>query len=117
MTTDAKSMSAAAAIGRALKEAPIIGHRLWVVLLLNLGGTGVQVLIPVLVQQTIDRYVGTQIANSAFGEIEMARRFEADSEMFRRAVKLLSEAANADELLSLATASPVVTDPEQEPSD
>ena len=56
MTTEtAARIGTAAAIRRAVVEAPIIGRRLWVVLLLNLGGTGVQILIPVIVQQTIDK--------------------------------------------------------------
>ena len=54
----AQEMSTVASMRRAIREAPIIGRRLWVVLLLNLGGTAVQVLIPVIVQQTLDRYVG-----------------------------------------------------------
>ena len=57
MTTAMPGISTYAAIRRAIIEAPIIAHRLWVVLLLNLGGTAVQVLIPVIVQQTLDRYV------------------------------------------------------------
>ena len=57
MTTSAAQMSTPAAIRRALKEAPVIAHRLWVVLLLNLGGTVVQLLIPIIVQQTLDRYI------------------------------------------------------------
>ncbi len=57
MTTATPGISTYAAIRRAVTEAPIIAHRLWVVLLLNLGGTAVQVLIPVIVQQTLDRYV------------------------------------------------------------
>jgi ABC-type multidrug transport system fused ATPase/permease subunit len=50
-------MSTPAAIRRALTEAPVIAHRLWVVLLLNLGGTVVQLLIPIIVQQTLDRHI------------------------------------------------------------
>ena len=57
MTTDASTMSTYAAIRRALVEVPIIARRLWVVLLLNLGGTAVQILIPVIVQRTLDRYI------------------------------------------------------------
>ena len=56
MTTG--SMSTFGTLRRAVTEAPIIVHRLWLVLVLNLGGTAVQVLIPVIVQQTLDRYVG-----------------------------------------------------------
>ena len=55
MTTG--SMSTFGTLRRAVTEAPIIVHRLWLVLVLNLGGTAVQVLIPVIVQQTLDRYV------------------------------------------------------------
>ena len=58
MTTETASrIGTAAAIRRAVVEAPIIGYRLWVVLLLNLGGTGVAILTPILVQQTLDRHV------------------------------------------------------------
>ena len=57
MTTAAREMSTFGAIRRAIIEAPIIGRRLWVVLLLNLGGTAVAILTPVIVQQTLDRYV------------------------------------------------------------
>ena len=57
MTTSASQMSTPAAIRRALTEAPVIAHRLWVVLLLNLGGTVVQLLIPIIVQQTLDRHI------------------------------------------------------------
>ncbi len=61
MTTAAPDLSTFAAIRRAVVEAPVIAHRLWVVLLLNLGGTASQVLIPVIVQQTLDRYlIGTE---------------------------------------------------------
>ncbi|MFH1104185.1 MAG: ABC transporter transmembrane domain-containing protein, partial [Actinomycetota bacterium] len=57
MTTDASTMSTYAAIRRALTEVPIIARRLWLVLLLNLGGTAVQILIPVIVQRTLDQYI------------------------------------------------------------
>jgi len=57
MTTAAKSASTLTTLRRAVIEAPIIIHRLWLVLTLNLGGTAVQVLIPVIVQQTLDRYI------------------------------------------------------------
>ena len=57
MTAATRSMSTFGTLRRAVTEAPIIVHRLWVVLLLNMGGTAVQVLIPVIVQQTLDRYV------------------------------------------------------------
>jgi putative ABC transport system ATP-binding protein len=53
--------STIATIRRAVAEAPIITQRLWLVLVLNLGGTAVQVLIPVIVQQTLDRYVGESV--------------------------------------------------------
>ena len=59
MTTEARRMSTFGAIRRAVAESPIIARRLWVVLLLNLGGTAVAVLTPIIVQQTIDRYVDT----------------------------------------------------------
>ena len=59
MTTEAVSLSTFAAIRRAVVEAPIIVRRLWLILLLNLGGTGVQILIPVIVQQTLDKYLSS----------------------------------------------------------
>ena len=43
-----------AVLRRAFVEAPALGRRLWVVLLMNMAGTAVQILIPVLVQQTVD---------------------------------------------------------------
>jgi carboxyl-terminal processing protease len=52
----------------------------------------------------VDRYIEAQIANSAFGETEMVRRFESYSPMFQEAVRLLSEAHTPSDLLSLATA-------------
>ena len=58
MTTSVESMSTYGAIRRAVAEVPVIAHRLWLVLVLNLGGTAVQILIPVIVQQTLDRFVG-----------------------------------------------------------
>jgi ATP-binding cassette subfamily B protein len=57
MTTEVAGISTLAAMRRAVVEAPVIAHRLWVVLLFNLGGTAAQILIPVIVQQTLDRYV------------------------------------------------------------
>lgn len=57
MTTAAERLSTVQAIRRALAEAPIIGRRLWLVVLLNLGGTAVQVLIPILTQLTLDRHI------------------------------------------------------------
>jgi ATP-binding cassette subfamily B protein len=59
MTTEAAQLSTYAAIRRAVAEVPIIARRLWLVLVLNLGGTAVQVLIPVIVQQTLDRYLSS----------------------------------------------------------
>lgn len=54
------------------------------------------------VEQRIDRFLEAQIANSAFGELAMFRRFEAHSAMFGEAVELLREASTPEELLSLA---------------
>jgi len=53
----ASGLSTPAAIRRAITEVPIIARRLWVILLFNLGGTGVQLLIPVIIQQTLDNYI------------------------------------------------------------
>jgi ATP-binding cassette subfamily B protein len=55
--TTAADLSTTAAIRRAVREVPIIARRLWLVLALNLGGTGVQILIPVIIQQTLDKYI------------------------------------------------------------
>jgi len=57
VTANVRQLSTPAAIRRAITEVPIIARRLWVVLLFNLGGTGVQLLIPVIVQQTLDNYI------------------------------------------------------------
>ena len=54
------------------------------------------------VEGRIDRYLEAQIANSAFGDLEMFRRFEAQSPMYQEAVRLLGEASTPEELLSLA---------------
>ncbi|MEX1208650.1 MAG: ABC transporter ATP-binding protein [Acidimicrobiia bacterium] len=62
MTASVQSMSTYSAIRRAVAEVPIIVRRLWVVLLLNLGGTAVQILIPVIIQQTLDNHIsGDQV--------------------------------------------------------
>lgn len=65
MTATAARMGTTAAIRRALREAPVIAHRLWVVLLFNLGGTVVQLLIPIIVQQTLDRYITGDVVDLA----------------------------------------------------
>jgi carboxyl-terminal processing protease len=54
------------------------------------------------VEQRIDRFLEAQIANSAFGELAMFRRFEAHSPVYGEAVELLREARTPEELLSLA---------------
>lgn len=51
------STSVVGVIRRATTEAPILTRRLWLILLLNMGGTSVQLLIPVLVQQSVDRFI------------------------------------------------------------
>ncbi|CAN5879078.1 ABC transporter ATP-binding protein [soil metagenome] len=48
------SPSTVAVLRRAFVEAPALGHRLWVILLMNTGGTAIQILIPILIQQTVD---------------------------------------------------------------
>lgn len=55
MSAPAANTSTIGVLRRAFEEAPVLGHRLWLILLMNAGGTLVQVLIPVLVQQTVDR--------------------------------------------------------------
>jgi carboxyl-terminal processing protease len=53
----------------------------------------------------IDRYLEAQIANSAFGELEMFKRFEAYSPVYEEAIRLLEEVTTPEELLSSAAAS------------
>lgn len=50
----ADSTSTLSVLRRAFIEAPVLGQRLWQILLMNAAGTAVQVLIPVLIQQTVD---------------------------------------------------------------
>jgi carboxyl-terminal processing protease len=54
------------------------------------------------VQTRIDRYLEAQIANSAFGDLEMFIRFESESPTYREAVRLLEEADTPEHLFSLA---------------
>jgi putative ABC transport system ATP-binding protein len=49
----------------------VIGERLWLTFVLSLGGTAVQVMIPVIVQQTVDRYM------SSAGDIDVGGVFTA----------------------------------------
>ncbi len=51
------TLSTPAALRRAVAAAPVIAHRLWLTVLLNMGGTAVQIAVPVLVQQTVDRHL------------------------------------------------------------
>ena len=53
--TSTPRISTVAGIRRALKAAPRLGHRLWLIVVLNGFGTLVHVLVPVLIQQTVDR--------------------------------------------------------------
>ena len=55
----------------------------------------------------VDRFLEAQIANSAFGELEMFKRFETQSPMYLEAVRLLDQVSTPEDLLSLA--SPVET--------
>lgn len=58
METAVEATSGTSTIGvirRAFREAPVLGRRLWLILFLNGLGTLVQVLVPVLIQQTVDR--------------------------------------------------------------
>jgi hypothetical protein len=50
----------------------------------------------------VDRFLEAQIANSAFGEIEMFKRFEARSPMYQESIRLLEEADSPEDLLNLA---------------
>lgn len=45
------------ALRRAFQVAPVMAERLWLTFVLSLGGTAVQVAIPVIVQQTVDRFL------------------------------------------------------------
>lgn len=54
----ASSTSTLAVLRRAFVEVPVLGRRLWLILLMNLGGTAMHVLIPVLIQQTVDSDFG-----------------------------------------------------------
>lgn len=54
------------------------------------------------VQTRVDRFLEAQIANSAFGEIEMFKRFEAHSPMYQESIRLLQEADSPEDLLNLA---------------
>lgn len=56
MTDEAPTLSTVAALRRAFVESPALGDKLWIPVLLNMGGTVVQLLIPVLIQQSIDRF-------------------------------------------------------------
>lgn len=47
--------STTSVLRRAFVEAPVLGHRLWLILLMNSAGTLIQVLVPVLIQQTVDQ--------------------------------------------------------------
>ncbi len=55
------------------------------------------------VEARIDRFLEAQIANSAFGELEMFKRYETQSLMYLEAVRLLGEVSTPEDLLSLAT--------------
>lgn len=58
-TVEASSgLSTISVLRRAFVEAPVLGHRFWAILLMNAGGTLVQIMIPVLVQQTVDGDMG-----------------------------------------------------------
>jgi hypothetical protein len=56
------------------------------------------------VQPRIDRYLEAQIANSAFGDLDMFIRFESDSPPVREAVQLLREADTQEDLFRVASA-------------
>lgn len=59
MTTHSVDLTTTQALRRTIQEVPIIARRAWFIVLLNVGGTAVQLLIPVIVQQSIDRYFGS----------------------------------------------------------
>lgn len=49
------SLSTVAVLRRAFVEAPVLGKRLWLIVILNIMGTLVQVMVPIVIQQTVDR--------------------------------------------------------------
>ena len=53
------------------------------------------------VQSLVDRFLAAQLANSAFGETERLRRFQAGNPQVRQAVLLLREATTPEELLNV----------------
>ncbi|MDT8435233.1 MAG: S41 family peptidase [Gemmatimonadota bacterium] len=53
------------------------------------------------VEGLVDRYIAAQLANSAFGETERLRRFQAGDAVVARAMELLREAETPQELLGL----------------
>jgi len=55
------------------------------------------------VQPLVDRFLGAQLANSAFGETERLRRSQAGNPQVRQAVLLLREATTPEELLNVAS--------------
>ena len=65
LLADDGDVSTVAVLRRAFVEAPVLGHRLWLILLMNAAGTLIQVLVPVLVQQTVDRDISG-------GEVDVA---------------------------------------------
>ncbi|MCL7972399.1 MAG: S41 family peptidase [marine benthic group bacterium] len=54
------------------------------------------------VEPRIDRFLEAQIANAAFGELAMFRRFESHSPVYQEAVRLLAGAESTDQLLERA---------------
>ncbi|MBT8461009.1 MAG: S41 family peptidase [Gemmatimonadetes bacterium] len=54
------------------------------------------------VRPRIDRFLGAQIANSAFGDLEMFRRYQTQSPVYLEAVRLLEAVKTPQDLLSLA---------------
>ncbi|MEJ2482849.1 MAG: S41 family peptidase [Gemmatimonadota bacterium] len=52
------------------------------------------------VQPLVDRFLGAQLANSAFGEAERLRRSQAGNPQVARAVDLLRDASNTEDLFS-----------------
>ena len=53
-------------------------------------------------QPLVDRFIGAQLANSAFGEAERLRRIQAGNPQVREAVLLLRQATTPQELLDVA---------------
>lgn len=62
MSTETRR-STLASIRRAMVEAPEIGRRMWMILLFAFAGTGVQILVPVIVQRALDQHISGSVVD------------------------------------------------------